>query len=147
MNAKTHGKISIVLIVTAQIIAFAYGFTIRPGLSLVALLIWASAIVMILGNFCKHCTGCEKGCAHHWPGKMTHKIFGCVPIERYSNTQLASTAIGAGVMMIMPAVVLWGHGYGVLAYAAVLGIGVAEITTKVCPACCNRICPLNSKTV
>jgi len=110
---------------------------------LVGLAIWYLAWFLIFKNYCSGCPGCKEGCTHGFPGALAKRLFGYRKIRKYTRTDYTGLIMGVALLVLTPALLL----ATVPVWLTVYGVGSALVGTviirKVCPFCCNELCPLN----
>ena len=142
MKNRFHGVFSLVLIVTAVVVALIFLFTksFPLGILYLALIIISSGVVLFA--YCSKCTCRSTGCSHVFPGKLTRFL----PVRKdgpYTSGDIPATSISLLVLFLFPQYWLWQNTeLFVLFWVLTLG-AVVEIRLFVCKECRNGICMMS----
>ena len=139
MQNKFHGVFSLVLVLSAALIALFYMLSLSPVLGLAYLGIMILANPIVLYAYCAKCLCRDEACSHVFPGKLTRLL----PSRKqgpYSLMDYFWTALSLIALFGFPVPWLWQNKLLFLGYCILLLIGLAEILLFVCRTCRNENC-------
>lgn len=139
MQNKFHGVCSLILILSAVLIALIYLLSQSPVLGLAYLGIMILANPIVLYAYCAKCLCRDDACSHVFPGKLTRLL----PSRKqgpYTRMDYFWTSLSLIALFGFPVAWLWQNRLLFFGYWILLGVGLAEILLFVCRTCRNENC-------
>ncbi len=142
MKTNIHGITSILIAMSAWIIAIVLGFSNSVLVGNIGIIVTLVALMIVIRSYCSKCPGRNGHCSHHVFGKVA-RVFNDRCHLSYDKRDIVIVSTSLIIMLTTHLWMLIPHKTWMLIYLLLNSIAVGEILMHVCPNCLNRKCPLN----